>query len=163
MYSDAGMMLKEFGVAGVTYNMVNGKPVYTDEILHNPKGLSVSESMARYFRANQPGPGFDQHEDYLKQYYQFPQQVNAVETWSKYAENGKKTLLPPITPTIEESQELASLKAELNTYVSENIMKFVQGTEPIANYDNFIAQLNKMQVKRFIELNQNALDRYNVR
>lgn len=160
MYSEEGMILKNFGVEGVTYNEVDGHYVYTDEILHNADGLSIAEAMAKHFRANAPSPGFNQHEDYLQQYYELPEQREALEVWTKYTENAKETVVPPITSTLEENEELISLKNEIETYTNEMVVKFIKGIEPLSNYDKFLEELKKMGVERLIELNQAALDRY---
>ncbi len=160
LYSEEGMILKNFGVEGVTYNEVDGHYVYTDEILHNPNGLSIAEAMGINFRANQPSPGFNQHEDYLKQYYELPEQLEALDVWTKYTDNAKETVLPPITPTMEENEELIALKSEIDTYTQEMTLKFIKGIEPLSGYDKFIEELKRMGVERYIEIHQAALDRY---
>lgn len=159
-YGEEGTLLKNFGVEGDTYNMVDGKPVYTDKVLKDPEGLSVSEAMAKYFRANNPGPGINQVEDYLEQYYQFDQQKDAFKTWGKYIGNIQSKLLPQLTPGIDESEEMATLRTEIFTYSDEMILKFIQGTEPMENYGKFVEKLNKIGVQRYLEINQAMYDRY---
>jgi putative aldouronate transport system substrate-binding protein len=163
LYSEEGNTLKNFGLEGLTYNIVDGKPVYTDLILHNPDGLSIAEAMTRHFRANAPAPGFGQHPDYLSQYYTLPQQTDALTLWAKYGGNAFEVTLPPLSPLIEEADEMANIMSELQTYIPEMIYKFVRGTEPIKNYDKFREQLKSMGVGRAVELRQKALDRYNAR
>jgi putative aldouronate transport system substrate-binding protein len=163
MYSDEGLVLKNFGVEGVTYNEADGHYVYTGEILHNPNGYSIAEAMARNFRANAPSPGFNQHEDYLMQYYELPEQREALLKWSEYTPNAKLTVLPPLTPTVEESEEIVSLQSSIDTYTSEMALKFIKGAEPMSKYDDFVSKLKGMGAGRYVELNQKALDRYNNR
>lgn len=74
-YSHDGYMLLNFGVERKTYNLVDGKPVYTDDILKNPNGYSVSEALGVNCRAAQSAPGMRQAPEYLDQYYEFPQQT----------------------------------------------------------------------------------------
>ena len=97
------------------------------------------------------------------QYYQLPQQKEALSTWSKYTENAKKSKLPPVTPLIEEADELESLNTTLFAYISDMVQKFIQGSEPMENYDKFVQTLRSMGADRMIELNQRALERYNRR
>lgn len=163
LYGEEGNLLKNFGIEGDTYRMEFGKPIYTDKILNNPDGLSISDAMATNFRANSPAPGLNQVEDYLMQYYQLPQQKEALSTWSKYTENAKKSKLPPVTPLIEEADELESLNTTLFAYISDMVQKFIQGSEPMENYDKFVQTLRSMGADRMIELNQRALERYNRR
>jgi putative aldouronate transport system substrate-binding protein len=42
-------------------------------------------------------------------------------------------------------------------------IKFVIGAEPIENFGKFTAQIDQFNVKRAIEIQQDALDRYNAR
>ena len=77
-YSEKGHMLFNFGKEGESYEMKDGNPVYTDLILHNPDGLSVSDSMKKYLLAMNSGP-FVQDEKYIEQYYQYQQQKDAVD------------------------------------------------------------------------------------
>lgn len=159
-YSEEGRMLVNFGIEGDTYTMVDGKPVYTDKILHSPEGYSISEAMCRNFQACYPTTGLKQDENYLNQYYQYPQQIDALQLWARNVESGSKTQMPRITPTLEESEEVATLGTEISTYVDEMILKFVQGTEPLSNYDVFLANLQKLNINRYLELQQAAYDRY---
>ena len=52
IYSEEGNMLMNFGVEGLTYNMVNGVPTYTDLILKPEGGISVDENQSRYCPTN---------------------------------------------------------------------------------------------------------------
>lgn len=164
LYTEEGNLLKNFGVAGLTYNMVDGKPVYTDEILNNPSGLSIAEAMAKHFRANAPYPGFNQDENYLMQYYQLPQQQDALRIWTEYSDNAKDAVVPrSVTPSVEEAEELSKIQSTLTTYIEEMTLKFIKGTEDLSGYDAFVEKLNELGAQRYVELRQAALDRYNQR
>ncbi|MBQ4110947.1 MAG: extracellular solute-binding protein [Clostridia bacterium] len=159
-YTEKGRMLSTFGVEGETYTMVDGKPVYTDTILKNPDGYSISEMLQQHCRATAASPGFNTEDEYLEQYYEYDRQKEAFKTWSGVTEDARKHLMPPITPTIEESEEFAALSADIDTYVSEMVFKFVCGTEPIENYDSFVEELKEIGIERYLEINQNAYERY---
>lgn len=160
LYSKEGEILKNFGVEGITYEVINGKHVYTDLILDNPDGLSISEAMAMNFRASAPAPGFNQNEEYLNQYYQLDEQKEALELWSTYTPAASQTIVPPIMHTKEESEELKRITTEMNSYVDEMIVKFIKGEESLDNYDSFKETLIEMGVLRYIEIKQAAYDRY---
>lgn len=162
MYSEEGHMLKNFGLEGLTYTVENGEAVYTDLIMNNPDGLAMSNALAKYMQANYPAPGMDD-DRYLEQYYVHQQQKDALGTYAMYADNASNVLLPPVTATPDESDELASLYAEIKTYKEEMELKFIMGIEPMENFDRYVEQLKSMQVERVIELKQAALDRYNNR
>jgi putative aldouronate transport system substrate-binding protein len=65
-----------------------------------------------------------------------------------------------MTMTDEESQEYASVYANILTLVQENTVKFINGTKSMDEYDSFIDELSKYGIDRCIELKQAALDRY---
>lgn len=158
-YSKEGNMLYNFGTEGVSYTMVNGVPKYTDLVMKNPDKLTVAQAMSKYSRANVSGP-FVQDKGYLEQYYELPQQKEAVSIWSDHS---KQQLLPLITPTDEESAEAAKLMNDISTHVQEMKFKFIMGITPVEEYDKYIDQLKKMKVDRVLELKQNAYDRFNKR
>lgn len=162
LYGDEGHMLKNFGIEGLTYKLENGYPKFTDLILNNPDKLPVAQAMGKYFRGNYPSPGLTD-DRYLEQYYVYPEQKDALKTLSAYAGNAVKVLFPPATNTPQESEELAKLMGEINTYKDEMMFKFIMGSEPIANFDKYIDQLKKMGIEKAIGLKQAALDRYNAR
>lgn len=158
-YSPEGHMLFNFGVEGLTYEMVNGYPKYTDLILNNPDGLPVAQAMASHFRSSWGGP-FIQDVRYYEQYASSEEQKAAIANWSK-ADN--KAALPQTTLNAEESQRLSSIMNDVNTYVDEILIKMIMGAEPIDNYDNLIQTLNKLGIEDAIAIRQAALDRFNSR
>ncbi|GLX71165.1 extracellular solute-binding protein [Paenibacillus glycanilyticus] len=162
LYSPEGQLLKNFGIEGETYNMVNGEPVYTDLILKNPDGLPIAQAMAKYFVANYSfiGPDDDRFND---QFYQLDSQKDAVKTFSQYADNAMKVLMPPVSLTPEESDEVAKIMNDVTTYRNEMTIKIALGAEPIDAFDKMVDQLKKMNIEKVIAIQQAALDRYNSR
>ncbi len=156
-YSEEGHMLFNFGIKDVSYNLVNGYPKYSSLLLNNPDGLNFGQALASYTRANYNG-SFVQDTRYQEQYLQRPQQKNAVTIWMKT--NEAKHLLPNLTPTLEESTELAKIKNEINTYRDEMTLKFIMGIEPLDNFDKYVATLKKMGADQAIQIYQTALNRY---
>lgn len=160
-YGEEGHMLFNFGIEGVSYNMVDGYPKYSDEIFNDPEGVPVNQAMARYARSNSNGP-FIQDKRYFEQYMSMEQQKDAVATWS--VSDVDTYGLPPITPTTEESQEYATIMNEINTYREEMFLKFLFGQEDIdAMFDKYVENIENMGLARAIEIQQGALERYNNR
>ncbi len=160
-YSDEGVNLMNFGVEGKSYNMVDGKAKYTDEILKNPDGLSINEALLLNCRATAPAAGFKQMPDYLEQYYEFPQQTDALKLWTANVDEGRKTALPILMPTLEESDKVAAISTDLSTYVNEMLWKFVTGEESLDKFDEFRNTVNKnFDMKKYTKIMQNQYDRY---
>ena len=159
-YSDEGRLLCNFGISGVSYNMKDGYPQYTDLILNNKDGKSMSEMVGIYCRPNGNGP-YIQDPRFMEQFAALPEQKESLIIWSNT--DALSTNLPMITLTLEESNEGGKIKNDLETYSNEMLLKFIMGVEPLEKFDDFVAQLKKIGAERYIELNQNALDRYNNR
>lgn len=159
-YGEEGRLLYNYGIEGQSYKMENGKPIYTDLIMKNPEKLSLAQAMSKYLRANSFGP-FIQDKGYIEQYLQMPQQKAAVNTWGNTDEIKYK--LPRVTPTPEESTVLAKIKNEVDTAVDEYMIKVILGADSVDNFDKYMDKLKKMNIDKAIEINQNALDRFNKR
>ncbi|PZE21522.1 ABC transporter substrate-binding protein [Paenibacillus xerothermodurans] len=158
-YSEEGHMLFNFGKEGISYNLINGYPKYTEMITKNPDGLPMQQAMARHNRAGWDGP-FVQDVRYIEQYAAIPEQQESLTAW---AEPTNEKLMPLITPTKEESGTYASIMADINTYKDEMFHKFVMGAEPLSNFDAFTATLKSMGIDEALEIQQAALERYNKR
>lgn len=161
-YSEEGHIYYNFGTEGVSYNMVDGQPVYTDLILNNPDGLPISQAMSAYIRGNYNGP-FEQDARYLAQYYTLDEQKATPSIWGDGSSNGAAHVMPPITPTTEESKEFATIMNQVNTYRDEMTLKFIFGDEDLANFDSYVENLNKIGLERALEIENAAYERYQSR
>ena len=158
-YSDEGHMLKNFGVEDLSYKLVDGEPIYTDLIMNNPDGLDISDALGRYTRAASPSVGIIDRR-YYEQYYQLEEQVEAMYTWNEYADNALKVLMPSVSQTPDEAEEISVLESSFSTYIQEELTKFILGNRDMSEYDDFIKTVKGMGVDRAIELKQAAYDRY---
>lgn len=159
-YSPEGQLVMNFGIEGESYEMVDGKPVYTELITKNPDGLTMAQAMGQYIRASQSASML-KTDDYMLQYLQTDQQKEALTTWMDT--DAKLTLMPPITMTPEESGEYARIINDINTTKEAFVWKLIRGEESFDNYDKFIETLKGFGIDKAIEIQQAALDRYNSR
>lgn len=156
-YSEEGHMLFNFGIEGLTYEMIDDYPTYTEEITNNPDGLPMTQALAKYMRSSYSGP-FVQNKGYIEQYANLPEQQDALVVWADSAENDIK--MPPITMTPEENNEYSSIMSDLETYYDETITRIIMNEQSIDQFDEFVDTLKGMGIERAIELQQQALDRY---
>lgn len=161
-YSDEGHMYYNFGTEGVSYTMDGDKPVYTDEILKNPEGWPVSQAMSAYIRGCYNGP-FVQDSRYLEQYYTMDQQKETPKVWGAGSSNGAAHVMPPITPTSDESKEFSTIINQINTYRDEMTLKFIFGDADLAQFDEYVGNIEKMGLARALEIQNAAYDRYKAR
>lgn len=159
-YSEEGHILYNFGEEGTSYELRNEEPNYTGLLLDNPDGISVTHAMGGYIRANYNGP-FVQDEAYVEQYYTLDNQKDAVKIWAET--NMEKHIIPPITPTAEESQEQSQIMYDINTYRDEYTIKFIFGTIDFSEWDTYVDTIYKMGLDRVLEIQNDALDRYYAR
>lgn len=159
-YSEEGHMFYNFGVEGESYTMVGDYPTYTDLILNNPDGLPVSQAMSAYIRGNYNGP-FVQDIRYLEQYYTMPEQLETPTVWGD--NNGAAHIMPPITPTSDESREFSTIMTEIESYRDEMVLKFIFGDESLDKFDEYVKNIEEMGLSRALEIQNAALDRYNAR
>lgn len=156
-YSEEGRMLYNFGIEGVSYEMKDGYPTYTEQITKNPEGRSMTVALSNYARSYDAGP-FVQDKRYMEQYAKLPQQKRAWEIWSNT--DAPLHTIPNLYVKNEELNEYAQKNTDIDTYASEMIMRFIIGAEPIENYDDMIAQMHSRGIDRVIEIRQSAYDRY---
>ncbi|AEI42799.1 extracellular solute-binding protein [Paenibacillus mucilaginosus] len=158
-YGPEGHMLFNFGIKGQSYNIVNGKPAYTDTIKSNPNKLTFKQAQAQYMRSHYGGPFVQDVESFLQQ-MKYQEQFDSLEIWSK-AKN--QLQLPLMTLTADESKKLASIMNDINTFSDEMIVKFIMGTEPIDNFPQYVDKLKKFGIEEAIKIQQTAFDRYSKR
>lgn len=162
-FTKEGHELKSWGIEGVTFNWEGDFPRYTDLIMKNPEGLSIGDAMSKYTRVNAPAVGYVGPDEYIEQYYDYPQQKEASAIFSEYQSHAAETRMPLVSHTPEEANDLATIMAEVNTFKEEMILKFIMGSEPIDNFDAFVAQLKRMGIERAIKIKAAAVERYKER
>ena len=67
--------------------------------------------------------------------------------------------VPPVSFTKEESERLKVIKTPLDTYVAENVIKFIHGVRPMDEWDSFIDELNAMHISEVEDIYNQALSR----
>jgi putative aldouronate transport system substrate-binding protein len=152
-YSPDGYLLTTYGLEGVTYEMVNGQPKYFDTIEEQP----FSEISGKYLMGN----GSPCIWDFDAEYSMLSEvQIKLTDVWG---DAERDYAMPAISLTTEEGERASVLKADIDTYVAEMILKFITGEETFGNYDVFLNQVRSMGIDEVIQINQTALDRYNAR
>ena len=154
-WTEAGHNLGNFGIVGLTYNWVNGFPKYTDLIMKNPEGLGVVNALSKYAPDGGSGRMWIQDARYWEQMMALDAQTVSGKMLQATADHSR--VLPTVTPTAEESRELATLMSEIGTYRDEMFAKFVVGAEPLSNFNAYVQRINGMGLARAIEIMQSAL------
>lgn len=157
-FTEEGHMLNNFGIEGVSYNMIDGYPTYTEVITDNPDGLPMNTALGLYVRAAGGVGAYVQDKRYLEQYYRTDEQKKAWDVWSNT--DAEKHLMPQLYVASEKRSEFTSLLNDIFTYEDEMFMKFVMGTESLDNFDAYLETLNSFGLETVLELYQEAYDKY---
>lgn len=153
--NEEGSRLIRYGLEGVTYNMVDDKPVFTDFVLNNPDGLDAGSALRS---VGGWSPLFDhQTVDFLSGF--FTPQANAY--YKSTLDRGiLKDPFPEVMATEEETRKAASLVMDFDTYQAEMTMKYILGTEKISNYSSYQAKMYTLGLREYEELRQAQYNRY---
>ena len=151
-YSEEGSLLNNFGIEGLTYTMVDGKPQYTDAIAKDPEGRSILSMLNVYGHrewAYQQDIGY---EDALLD----PEYVKYRNDMEQYI----RPTIPAMPLTEEERDVLSNTYEEIRTYKDEMINKFIMGKESLDNFDSFVKTMQDMGLDKVLTAEQAAYDRY---
>ncbi len=157
-YTEAGNLLMQYGTEGVSYEMVDGAPHYTDEVLHNPDGYPFAQAVGLYAYVSDHGP-YIQGPDFCTQSYSDAQNA-ALEAWT-VSDVDQYYIPDALSIGADEADEYTSIKSEVDTYVSENRILFITGERSLDEFDDYLNTLKDLGVDRMIEIYQNAYDVYN--
>ena len=172
-YSEEGKEMFNYGKEGISFNYINYEdmnspvdlsafgdkfPRWSDAILADPDH-AVAEACSLYIRAHSSGP-FPQDEGYLVQFMKYADQLKTIETWNGSSDYSG-SLMPRLYFTTEESEELASLETDIDTYKDETITKFLVGDTELndATWADFQNGLKAMGIEKCLEIRNAAVQR----
>ena len=156
-FSEKGSRLINFGIEGVHYDMVDGKPKFKPELLEKAdfKTLIFDDGV-------QLDIGYKQDFEYEKQWLN----PIAADGMEMYESNPQwfLELFPSLSFSYlpEDFDRYTALYTPIKTYVDETVQKWILGVNDVeSTYDGFIKQLKKLNVEEMIKLQQETFNRYN--
>ncbi|NQX45107.1 extracellular solute-binding protein [Paenibacillus tritici] len=153
-FTREGSMLNTYGIEGITYTLEDGKPVYTDLVVKNPDGLGSDQVMTQYSH----GTNFPMIQQDNNLPAKYPATTESIGIWKQT--NHESHLLPPVTPTAEEADEMSSIMNDIHTFVKETELKIILGMDSIDHYDKYVQQMKDLGIGRALEIQQAAYERY---
>lgn len=160
LYSEEGGTIMNWGIEGESYVEQDGTKVYTDDILKNAEGLNVEQAIARYTFVPLSGWAVMQSGYAKRGTISLPGQLEMYDFW---ADASPDLILPRYTLTKDESDRVAKILNNVNTYVSENAIKMVVGEKSLEDFDVFVEEIENMGIKEAIDAITEAVERYNNR
>lgn len=156
-YSEEGSMLYNFGIEGESYTNNNGTLAYTEKITEDPQ-YNLQQMISQYTKPNGPYYGDTRKNNFNS----FKEQDEALVIWANT--DAAKHIMPAfITPTLDESKEVAKLITAIASYKEEMLLKFIMGQEPIEKFDAYVDQIKSMGIDKITKIYQDAYDRYKQR
>jgi len=156
-FTEKGHRVANFGIEGLTYNMVNGREVYTDFVNKNPNGHTLDGILRSHCLLNW---AMIQDEWMTRQRFPMESQVDAMEKWG-YSD-GRRYRIINSSILIDLVDEYASLFTDINTFINESRAQFISGALPLDQFDSYyIAGLRRMGIERMLTILQQSYDVYN--
>ena len=154
-YSKEMTRVQRWGVEGESYYLdENGEPAWTQQMITPPDGYNSMIYNAKYVL--QINLIYDIYGDY----YKYSDAMKAAdEIWS-YNVEYDYTIPNAVAMTADEGSEYSTIYADIDTFVSENLSKFMTGDKSFDEWDSFIDQVYDMGIEDCIEIYQAAYDRY---
>ena len=144
------------GIEGLTYNMVNGKPLQVPNV---QEVIGPTRFLGGNF-----GPRIIDDNDTTNLFeLQYMQDDPEMREWSirvaeEAAANAYVPFMPAI-PSIEEADRITKLYSDLDTYRDEMFIKFVTGQESLDNFDRYVEQMKSLGYEEIAAIYQAGYDR----
>jgi putative aldouronate transport system substrate-binding protein len=68
--------------------------------------------------------------------------------------------MPTVSLTTEESEAYTPLYNDIDTYISETFLLFINGSKPLDEFDEFVEKIYSLGLDQCLEYEQAAYDRY---
>ena len=158
-FSDAGFILMNFGIEGISFNYVNNIPVMDPDF-----GIKAGRGELPYIVTIRDMP--KNQKDELLYDYNLDREDHQLlrEARDLYASNDfiRENWIASLSFTEEERAVLIPIQEELNSYRGFMLDRFIMGLEPMENWDIFMANLLQMKLMITIDIYQTALDRLHI-
>jgi len=158
-YGDEGAKLFFMGIEGETFEETeDGEFEYVDDITNSKDGLSLDQELAKYFTWLGGGyPGIVK-EEYFNGAEASPSEIEAAEVLEPDLID--EVWAPGFTYTEEENRVLDSTGADIEKYVNEMRDKFIAGDESFDNWDQYVSEIEKMNLDEYMKIEQDAYEKF---
>lgn len=152
IFSEEGIILMNYGKEGTHFEYVDGKPVIDFANMTAEEQLQLK---ADTMLMDSAFPTLQQKEA-----------VNSYSAWGKEsieiwgAEVDTSGILPTLTFTAEESEQITDALTELQTYADTQINKVVIGEVSMDKWSEIVEKFHKMGLDKILEVYNAAYQRY---
>ncbi|MBE7041852.1 MAG: extracellular solute-binding protein [Ruminococcaceae bacterium] len=153
-FTEEGRRMANFGLEGIHYDVVDGKPVFKESVLQKDDVSEVMNYIRSYINF-----GFWQDYAYEEQWMN---QI-ARDGLTMYRDNGylPKRIERPILSYYDDEEKQTILENRIGAYVDETLQKWVFGMkDPATDYPGFKDRLRELGVEEYIAIEQKAYEKY---
>lgn len=152
-YTYDGYLLCNYGVEGEGLEFTEeGAPHYTDLVLNPESGMTVSVAQFLY-SVNFVNGLFDMNRAVAYD-------IGCRAIWGSNRDGAYDLPYNNLTLTSDETTEFNTIMSDINTYTAERVVRFITGELDINEWDDFVSQVENLNISRATEILQNAYDRY---
>ena len=159
-YSKEGVDTLSFGVEGRDFvRMDNGDPTF------QLPGMSLEEALDRAKKIKK-----DYSIGFFRNIFVLPATIDGNPWANTYEADGRKyytdnnaygPAAPGLVFTKEELEQRKVLETPINTYVDEQLVKFITGIRPVGEYQKFLDEVKSMGYEDNLKIYDEAFERYN--
>lgn len=159
-FTEYGAIVANYGTEDSSFVFDEaGQPQWTELITQNEYDLPANRASAIYSLYAHTTPIHTLETRLSSTFTQ--EQQDVYDAWMTGIDGDR--LLPAVSLTEEESEIARSPLADIQTYVDENVAKFINGTRSLDEFDAFVSDIEGMGLNDIINVYQAALERYNSR
>ena len=156
-YSEDGKDLYGYGVQGVSWEYdANGERWILDEVVNHPAHWSMI--MCTYALNTLAEPGISVDSDMSIKGYEVGKDY--LQYWTDVPHDNNYVYPSSVKYTDEERDERGRLGGDIESYLSENYLAFVDGSKPLSEWDAYVEQLHEIGIDKVLEIYQAAYDRF---
>ncbi len=147
------ILVGNFGIEGLSYVMKDGVPHFTDLILESELGTGIAQAS---LGMNGNFPRILMKECIEQRFHRYENEVAQSNKATQYYVPS----FPRVLASEEEIDTYVGIMTDIDTYKDEMITKFIQGKEPIENFDKYVQAIEAMGIEEAIAIKQAQYDRY---
>jgi putative aldouronate transport system substrate-binding protein len=153
--SDEGVTMNEYGIEGKSFTRgADGKPKYTDFVLHNSDGLDAYNALRSLGASNTilvRTPA--------QVYIDLMSESPAILAFADRMRPNRVEPFPAVMLSDADQSIIDRIQPDIGTYVAENLAKFLIGEQPLSAWNNYVQTLNSIGLADVQKIRQQQYDR----
>jgi putative aldouronate transport system substrate-binding protein len=162
LYSEEGSTYLSWGIEGESYEVVDGEKQMLEDMDEDVQFYDTTMKK-RYTYADPTTIGFPMFKTFASCILSTKSDsyVEACRTWAQ----GDTSYRMPYAVMLNDKQTatIDDVENTMKDYIRESRQDFIEGKEPLTNYDNYLEQLKLLGVEDYIAIWQECYDAYTAR